>query len=82
MEKKNTLLVNLYAGPGAGKCFGKGTKVLMWNGETKNIEDIVVGDIVMGDESESNVRMREIRGFGSLDSTHGLRRQSPYKGKR
>lgn len=48
---KNTLLVNLYAGPGAGKCFCKGTKVLMYNGETKNIEDIVVGDIVMGDDS-------------------------------
>lgn len=48
---KNTLLVNLYAGPGAGKCFTKGTKVLMWNGETKNIEDITIGDIVMGDDS-------------------------------
>ena len=48
---KNTLLVNLYAGPGAGKCFSKGTKVLMWNGETKNIEDITIGDIVMGDDS-------------------------------
>lgn len=47
----DTLIVNLYAGPGAGKCFGKGTKVLMWNGTVKNIEDIKVGDIVMGDDS-------------------------------
>lgn len=47
----DTLIVNLFAGPGAGKCFAKGTKVLMWDGTVKNIEDIVVNDLVMGDDS-------------------------------
>ena len=32
-------------------CFAKGTKVLMYNGETKNIEDIGTGEQVMGDDS-------------------------------
>ncbi len=32
-------------------CFGKGTKVLMYNGGFKNIDEIVVGDVVMGDDS-------------------------------
>ena len=31
-----------------GKCFGKGTKVLMFNGRLKNIEDINIGNLVMG----------------------------------
>jgi hypothetical protein len=31
-----------------GHCFGKGTKVMMYNGRIKNIEDIKLGDKVMG----------------------------------
>ena len=34
----------------ATRCFGKGTKILMYDGSTKNVEDIVVGDQVMGDD--------------------------------
>lgn len=48
---KTPIVINLFGAPGSGKCFAKGTKVLMWNGETKNVEDIIVGDWVMGDDS-------------------------------
>ena len=34
-----------------GKCLGKGTPVLMFDGHTKNVEDIVVGDLLMGPDS-------------------------------
>lgn len=34
-----------------GKCFAPGTKVLMYNGLVKNIEDIRVGDVVMGPDN-------------------------------
>lgn len=34
-----------------GKCFGKSTKILMYDGSIKNIEDIQVGDKLMGDDS-------------------------------
>ena len=34
-----------------GKCLGKDTKVLMYNGDVKNVQDIVVGDVLMGDDS-------------------------------
>lgn len=44
-------VINLFGAPGSGKCFAKGTKVLMWNGEIKNVEDIEVGELVMGDDS-------------------------------
>ncbi len=31
-------------------CFAKGTEILMYNGSTKPVEDVKVGDIVMGDD--------------------------------
>ncbi len=44
-------LVIIAARPAMGKCLGKGTKVLMYSGELKNVEDIKVGDKLMGDDS-------------------------------
>ena len=41
---------------GSGKCFAKGTKVVMLDGSLKQIEDIVVGDKLMGkDNTERTV---------------------------
>ena len=36
---------------GRGKCLGKNTPVLMYDGTIKMVQDIVVGDILMGDDS-------------------------------
>jgi replicative DNA helicase len=44
-------LVIIAARPGMGKCLGKGTKVLLYNGLLKNVEDIEVGELLMGDDS-------------------------------
>ncbi len=32
-------------------CFEKGTPILLYNGNIKNVEDVIVGDILMGDDS-------------------------------
>lgn len=45
------IVVNLFGVPGSGKCFGINTPVLMYDGTIKNIQDINIGDIVMGDDS-------------------------------
>lgn len=37
---------------GFGKCHGKGTKILMFDGSIKNVEDVKVGDKLMGDDSQ------------------------------
>lgn len=43
----------LFAGKyGGGKCLGKGTPIVMFDGSLKNVEDIVVGDRIMGPDSE------------------------------
>lgn len=35
----------------AGKCFARGTRVLLSTGEAKAVEEVVVGDMLMGDDS-------------------------------
>lgn len=37
--------------PGAGKCLGKNTPVLMYDGTIKKVQDIQVNDLLMGDDS-------------------------------
>ena len=36
----------------AGKCFAKGTRFVMFDGSIKNVEDIIIGDILMGPDSK------------------------------
>ena len=60
--------------PGTGKCLGKDTPVLMYDGSIKMVQDIVVGDVVMGwDSTPRNV----------LSTTKGqeeMFKVIPYKG--
>ena len=44
-------LVIIAARPAMGKCLGAGTKVVMFDGTLKNVEDVQVGDQLMGDDS-------------------------------
>ncbi|MBN2782982.1 MAG: replicative DNA helicase [Campylobacterales bacterium] len=44
-------LVIIAARPAMGKCLGLGTKVVMFDGSLKNVEDVEVGDQLMGDDS-------------------------------
>ncbi|MFP4094367.1 MAG: replicative DNA helicase [Cyclobacteriaceae bacterium] len=44
-------MVIIAARPGMGKCLGKGTKVLMYDGSLRKVEDVVEGDLLMGDDS-------------------------------
>jgi len=37
----------------AGKCLAKGTKILMFDGNIKNVEDLNINDLIMGDDSTS-----------------------------
>ena len=41
----------LYFSLGAGKCHAKGTPIMLFSGEIKLIEDIQIGDLLMGDDS-------------------------------
>jgi replicative DNA helicase len=55
-------LVILAARPGMGKCLGKGTKVVMYDGSLKKVEDIQVGEQLMGDDSTPRTVLSLARG--------------------
>ena len=46
-----TELIILAARPAMGKCLGKGTKVVMFDGSLRKVEDVCAGDLLMGDDS-------------------------------
>uniref|UniRef100_A0A6C0HEJ3 DOD-type homing endonuclease domain-containing protein n=1 Tax=viral metagenome TaxID=1070528 RepID=A0A6C0HEJ3_9ZZZZ len=52
VEDKGTKIVVI----GKPGCFAPGTKVLMYDGSIKNVEDVKIGDVLMGDDNtERNV---------------------------
>lgn len=59
-------LVALEGLDGCGKCFGKGTPVLMFDGSVKNVEDIKDGDRVMGPDSQPRTVRGIARGRAAL----------------
>lgn len=59
-------LVLVTAPSGVGKCHGKGTQILMYNMTKKNVEDVVVGDKVMGADGSPRTVLNLSRGFGKL----------------
>ena len=67
--------IHRYVGDEAGKCFAKGTKVRMWDGSVKNIEDIENGELVMGDDSSSRLV------YGKTKGVEEMFKIIPNKGK-
>lgn len=54
--------VLLYHGLGSGKCMAKGTPILMYDLSIKKIEDIKIGDLLMGDDSTPRTVLSLARG--------------------
>lgn len=57
-------ILNVYCG--YGKCLGKDTPVLMYNGRIKLVQDIRVGDILMGDDSTPRTVLSTCQGQETL----------------
>lgn len=47
---------------GYGKCLGRDTKIIMYDGSIKAVQDIKVGDIIMGDDSKPREILSLARG--------------------
>lgn len=62
----NGLLIVFEGIDGAGKCFGKDTPVLMYDGTIKPVQDVAVGDLVMGDDSTARTVTSLARGREQL----------------
>lgn len=51
VEDGYSIILFGYGLSGSGKCHGKGTEILMYDGSIKKVEDVQVGDLLMGDDS-------------------------------
>lgn len=52
----------LWGPPGGGKCLGLDTPILMFDGSVKMVQDINMGDLLMGDDSTSRKVLSLARG--------------------
>jgi GTPase len=50
----------------AGKCQCKNTKVRLYSGQLKNIQDITTNDILMGDDGTQRKILETTKGFGQM----------------
>ena len=50
----------------SGKCFGKGTRCLMYDGSVKEVQDIVSGDVLMGDDGKKRNVITTTVGNGQM----------------
>ena len=64
----------LYHGLGAGKCHAKGTPIMLSNGEIKLVEEIQVGDLLMGDDSKPRTVLSLARGRDKMYDIIPLRK--------
>lgn len=74
------------AGTGGGKCFAKHTLILMYDGTIKPVQDIKVGDLLMGNDSTPRRVLSLGHGISKLYkvSQNGKRVKNyvdPYKGE-
>jgi superfamily II DNA or RNA helicase len=60
----------LQLGCGLGKCVAKDTKILMYDGTIKLVQDVVVGDQIMGDDSKPRNVLSLARGRETMYKVH------------
>lgn len=63
--QENSKLIIL-GGSSLSKCLAVGTKVIMYDGSMKKVEDVVSGDVLMGDDSSPRNVLSTGRGSGQL----------------
>jgi len=51
---------------GGGKCFGRGTTILMFDGTIRPVENIAVGDLLMGPDSKPRTVLSLARGHEAM----------------
>jgi hypothetical protein len=63
--------------PGSGKCLAKDTKLLMYDGSIKNVQDVQINDLLMGDDSTPRTVLSICQG---VDECFQINREflSPY----
>jgi hypothetical protein len=53
-------------GEGEHRCSAEGTKILLYNGSIKNVEDVRVGDILIGDDGQPRNVLSLVSGYDEM----------------
>jgi hypothetical protein len=64
--------------PSSGKCKRRGSEVLTYTGNVKKVEDIVIGDYLMGDESTARKVVKLYNGHGKMYKITPHDNSKPY----
>lgn len=48
------------------RCIFMGTKIILWNGEIKNVEDIKIGDVLIGNDGEKRTVLKLFNGIDQM----------------
>lgn len=59
-----------YGGQGSGKCLGRGTRVVMFDGTLRAVEDVAVGDLLMGIDSTPRKVLSVCSGLDEMYRVH------------
>lgn len=65
-----SMLVGLLGAPSSGKCHGFDTEILMYDGSIKKVQDIKVGDKIMGNDSTPRTVLSLARGREEMFKVH------------
>lgn len=67
VSHKHDISVDLFYGGGRGsKCHKKDSEVLMYDGTIKKVQDVEVGDLLMGPDSQPREVLSTSRGYGPM----------------
>ncbi len=64
--QSNGLVIGIQGPMGCGKCHAKDTPILMYDGSIKMVQDINVGDLLMGDDSTPRKVLKLAKGRDTL----------------
>lgn len=76
--KTGGIIVICTGPPGTGKCHGRGTRLLKYDGTTVAVEDVRVGDLLMGDDSTPRTVLSLAAGKGDMYRVSPLRGGAPF----
>jgi len=72
----NINAIGLHGPAGVGKCHGKDTPILMYDGSIKIVQDIQIGEIIMGDDSTPRTVLSLGRGRDTMYKITNVKSES------
>lgn len=76
--KYDQAVLHTFVNEEPGKCHPAGTKIRMFDGSVKNVEDIQIGDQVRGDDNEPRVVLNTGNGYGKIYKIQPVSKANPW----